>query len=70
MTPLINKAIGTGLTTQPDSADVTAELDQLILQLTSCATGPAPTCASVLRTEQIVKAVCAATLGSAVMLLQ
>ena len=70
ITPLISNVIGTGLTTQPDTIDVTAELDQLILLLTSCAVGPTPTCATVLRTEQIVKATCAVMLGSAVTLLQ
>jgi hypothetical protein len=70
ITPLINNIIGTGLTTQPDAIDVTAELDQLILILTGCAIGPTPTCATVLRSEQITKAACAATVGSAVTLLQ
>jgi len=67
ITPLINNIVGTGLTTQPDTADVTFELDQLILLLTSCAIGPSPTCATVQRTEQIA---CAATVGSAITLLQ
>ncbi len=70
ITPLINNIIGTGLTTQPDAIDVTTELDQLILILTGCAIGPTPTCATVLRSEQITKAACAATVGSAITLLQ
>jgi hypothetical protein len=68
--PLLANIMGTGLTTQPDPASVTAELDTLIAGLTTCAGGPAPTCATTGRTQEIVKASCAATLGSAVMLLQ
>jgi hypothetical protein len=68
--PLLERIMNTGVTTQPDPAEVTVELDNLILDLTACAMGPAPTCASTARTEQIVKATCAATLGSAVMLVQ
>jgi len=68
--PLLNRMMNIGVTTQPDPAEVTVELDNLILALTACAMGPAPTCATAARTEQIVKATCAATLGSAVMLLQ
>ncbi len=68
--PLINRVMNTGLTVQPDEAAVTSELDNLILILTGCATGPSPTCATSTRTEEIVKASCAATLGSAAMLLQ
>lgn len=70
ISPLIDNIIGTGLTTQPDAIDVSAELDQLIFLLTGCAVGPVPGCATVQRTEQIVKAACAATLGSAATLLQ
>ncbi len=70
ITPLLANIMGSGLTTQPDPAQVTAELDSLILGLTACAQGSTPTCATTARTEQIVKASCAATLGSAVMLLQ
>ncbi len=68
--PLINRVMNTGLTVQPDPAAVTGELDDLILNLTECALGPSPTCATSTRTEEIVKASCAATLGSAAMLLQ
>ena len=68
--PLLNRVMGTGLTTQPDPLAVTGELDNLILVLTACAMGPSPTCATPTRTVQIVKATCAATLGSAAMLLQ
>jgi hypothetical protein len=68
--PLITRVMNTNLTDQPDPADVTNELDSLITKLTACATGPSPTCATIQRTEQVVKAACAATLGSAAMLLQ
>ncbi len=68
--PLIDRVMNTGLTVQPDPLAVGAELDSLIQILTACATGPAPSCATSLRTEQIVKAACAATLGSAAMLVQ
>ncbi len=68
--PLLANIMGTGLTTQPDPVSVTGELDNLIAGLTACASGPLPTCATTGRTQEIVKASCAATLGSAVMLLQ
>jgi hypothetical protein len=68
--PLLDRIMNTGLTVQPDPAAVGSELDSLILLLTECAQAPAPTCATSVRTEEIVKATCAATLGSAVMLLQ
>ena len=68
--PLITRVMNTNLTDQPDPAVVTSELDNLITKLTACATGASPTCATIQRTEQVVKAACAATLGSAAMLLQ
>lgn len=68
--PLLNRVMNTGLTVQPDPAAVTGELDNLILILTGCAIGPSPTCATATRTEEIVKASCAAALGSAAVLLQ
>jgi len=67
---LLTRIVGTGLTTQPDFIDMRSELDDLIVLLSGCALGPAPTCATRQRSEEIVKAACAATLGSAVMLLQ
>jgi hypothetical protein len=63
--PLFENMYGVGLTTQPDPADVTTELNALIATLTACGGG----CAAD-RTETVVKAACAATLGSAAMLLQ
>jgi Concanavalin A-like lectin/glucanases superfamily len=68
--PMLAGIMGTDLTTQPDPVAVTGELDNLIAGLTACAGGPSPTCATTGRTREIVKATCAATLGSAVMLLQ
>ncbi len=63
--PLLNNMYGIGLTTQPDAAAVKAELNNLIDTLTSCG----GSCAAD-RTETVAKAACAATLGSAAMLLQ
>ncbi|MDX1697783.1 MAG: LamG domain-containing protein, partial [Thiohalobacterales bacterium] len=68
--PLMARVMNTGLTVQPDTLDVTTELDALISRLTACATGATPTCATTQRTEEVVKATCAAMLGSAAMLLQ
>lgn len=68
--PLLDEMMGTGLATQPDTADIKGELGDLMDRLTACATGGSPTCATTARTADIVKASCAAVLGSAVMLLQ
>jgi hypothetical protein len=70
--PLITRVMNTGLTVQPDTADVTTEVGSLMQKLSApdCAVTPPVTCASIERTEQIVKASCAALLGSAAMLLQ
>jgi mono/diheme cytochrome c family protein len=68
--PLLERVMNTGLTTQPDPALVISELDDLILILTNCANGPSPSCATATRTRQVVKATCAAMLGSAAMLIQ
>jgi len=68
--PLLERVMNTGLTTQPDPALVTSELDDLMLILTDCANGPSPSCATTRRTREVVKATCAAMLGSAAMLIQ
>lgn len=68
--PLLSRIAGTGLTTQPDFTDMRSELDDLVVLLSGCALGPTPGCATRQRSEEIVKAACAATLGSAAMLLQ
>ena len=70
ITPLLERVMGSGLSTQPDPVTVTAELDGLMLGLSACALPPAPTCDTVARTGDIVKAACAAMLGSGVMLIQ
>ena len=63
--PLLARAVGSGLATQPAAADVAAELDALVGRLASCgAACPAD------RTATIVKASCAAVVGSASTLLQ
>jgi hypothetical protein len=62
--------MNSGVSTQPDPVDVAAEIDSLIQILTNCAFGPGATCASSARTLEVVKASCAAALGSAAMLLQ
>lgn len=59
------------LVSQPLEGDVRSELDNLITSLTACTTAPAPdNCNTTARTEQVVKATCAAMLGTAVMLVQ
>ncbi len=68
--PLLARALGDDLTTQPDPAAVKGELNALMDRLTACATGPGATCATVARTGEVVKATCAAVLGSAAVLLQ
>ncbi|ABC29384.1 conserved hypothetical protein [Hahella chejuensis KCTC 2396] len=63
--PLLDKGMGVNLASQPDGADVRAELNQLIDKLVACGGG-----CSADRTETVVKASCAAVLGSATMLVQ
>ena len=65
ITPLLDKMIGTSLNTQPDRTAVATELNNLIDRLTACgASCPAN------HTKTVVKASCAAVLGSAAMLMQ
>lgn len=63
--PLITKALGSGLSSQPSDSDIKTELNNLVDRLTACGGG----CASD-RTETVVKAACAAVIGSAAMLVQ
>lgn len=63
--PLLSKVVGSNLPSQPANADVKTELESLMTTLTACGGG----CAAD-RTESVVKASCAAALGSAVMLVQ
>ena len=65
LAPLISRIVGSGLASQPATADVRGELDSLMDKLTACGAG----CAAD-RTETVVKASCAALLGSAAVLLQ
>jgi hypothetical protein len=66
-TPILDRMIGIDIATQPDRASVEAELNNLIDRLTVC--GPNDTC-DIQHTLNVAKASCAATLGSAAMLLQ
>jgi len=63
--PLLTRAMNTSLASQPDESLVRLELDNLTTDLASCG----GSCAAD-RTETIVKAACAATIGSAVTLVQ
>lgn len=63
--PLMEKFVGTGLATQPAETDIRNELDNLIDTLTSCGSSCPADC-----TETVVKAACAAVLGSATTLVQ
>jgi hypothetical protein len=63
--PLLTQVMGTGLASQPDESAVRTELDNLTQDLTSCG----GSCAAD-RTKTVVKAACAATIGSAVALVQ
>ena len=63
--PLLTHVMNTNLTTQPDVATVKTELNSLVDKLTACGSS----CASD-RTRTVVKASCAAVLGSAAMLVQ
>jgi hypothetical protein len=63
--PLITRGIGNNLGSQPLATDVSAELNSLISNLSSCGSScPAN------RTRTITKAACAAVLGSAAMLIK
>jgi hypothetical protein len=63
--PLLARVLGQDLASQPDPADVRTELGSLMTRLSACgASCPAE------RTPTIVKSVCAALLGSAVMAIQ
>ena len=65
LNPLITRTLNTNVGSQPDPADTRVHLDSLIDTLTSCGGGcPAG------RTATVVKAVCAAAVGSAPMLVQ
>lgn len=63
--PLINNMVGVGISTQPDLADLRAEVNALVDDLIACG----GSCEAD-RTERVVKAACASVLGSAAMLVQ
>ena len=63
--PLFDKVVGSGLLSQPDEAEMKTELDDLIVLLASRHVGE-----TEIETQKIVKATCAAALGSAAVLVQ
>ena len=63
--PLIAGMLGTGIATNPSETYVETQLHSLMTNLSTC-TG----CNTTDRTLAVVKAACAATLGSAAMLVQ
>ena len=65
ITPLLNRMVGQNLASQPTTTELRTELNALIDTLTQCGGSCAPD-----RTETVVKASCAAVLGSATTLVQ
>jgi hypothetical protein len=66
--PLIDRMIGSGLSSQPASADVTTELNNLIDRLTTtCSNNNS---CSAQTTPTVAKATCAAVLASAAVVMQ
>jgi len=65
---LVNNMVGTNLSSQPTLAEIQPDLDQLIDELTLGCNVPADCDAA--RTRTVVKAACAAVLGSATVLIQ
>ncbi|WP_100658492.1 LamG domain-containing protein [Alteromonas flava] len=65
--PLLMRMLGTEIATQPDASDVGQELDTLIDRLISCTQSNS---CSASTTATVVKATCAAVLGSAAVTLQ
>ena len=63
--PLFEKVVGSGMSTQPDESYMKMELDALIVRLATRHAGDGAT-----DTQNIVKATCAAALGSAAVLVQ
>lgn len=72
--PLLARGLGTALTSQPADADVSEELNDLITELLTCEIegdeNDAGCINTTARTANVVKATCAAVLGSAAMLVQ
>jgi len=67
ITPLLDNVIGDNVASQPDRIAVAAELNNLIDVLTDCSGGKV---CDANYTQTIVKATCAATVGSAAVLVQ
>ena len=65
--PLIDRMIGSGLSSQPASADVSAELNNLIDRLTTCSNSNSCSAQTI---PTVAKATCAAVLGSAAVVMQ
>jgi len=63
--PLLSRFVGNNLASQPGDSAIETELSELMDRLTSCGAGCEPD-----RTETVVKASCAAVLGSATTLVQ
>jgi hypothetical protein len=63
--PLLDRTLGVNVGSQPNRAQARAELDNLAARLTTCGAG-----CNAQRTATVVKASCAAVVGSAVTLLQ
>ncbi len=66
----IRDSLGSTLIQDLDPVLSDDSYNSLITAMSQCATGPSPSCNTIARTEEIVKATCAATLGSAMMLIQ
>jgi hypothetical protein len=63
---LVGRMMSANVGTEPVAAEVRTDLNNLITQLTNC--GGDPECPTAVRTQKVVKATCAALLGSAVTL--
>lgn len=63
--PLVRRAVGENLASQPSAAEMTPILNTLIINLTSGCDPLVPASCPSERTEDVVKGVCAAVLGSA-----
>ncbi|MFT5676236.1 MAG: hypothetical protein ACI808_002177, partial [Paraglaciecola sp.] len=67
LNPILDRILGQNIASQPDRIAVQDELNSLIERLTDCSGGKV---CDANYTRTIVKAVCAATLGSATILVQ
>ncbi|MDH5611417.1 MAG: LamG domain-containing protein [Gammaproteobacteria bacterium] len=67
---VIRDMLGASTTQNLDVVLTGDDFESLITSMTQCTISPSPTCDTTTRTEEIVKASCAAILGSASMLIQ